>query len=475
MIADQTTGTMANDIPISDREREILRLVATGASNQQIAQQLTISINTVKVHLRNIFSKIGVVSRTEATVYAISNGLVAVDMEAVALSATMPELLEDEVTNEATDLGVEEEPASLVIPDEPVVRVPDPAPIPIPLPPSRRLPLFIGIAVGLALLIAVAVSVQIVSRPAAPTETPTQSSIAPATPDPNQRWFLRAPLPNSRDDAALTAYDQERKLYLIGGQVDGVPSAAVDRYDPESNLWVSLTDKPTAVSHAGAIVLRGRIYVPGGELAGGKVSDILEIYDPHERRWDHAAPLPAGRSRYALVAIEGQIYVIGGRDATQARSEIFIYNPESDIWSEGPPLPSPRQDAGAAVVSGRIFVVGGVGDGGVLRESIRLDPSLDGRSWDVMAPLPQPMISPGAVSVINTLLIFDAAAAAGWQYDQTADAWQPLDIPVSASLAPRCILLESSIYFLSGRSAAVSGKLSEYRVIYTTFVPGRAH
>src|SRR4028119_1695018 len=63
---------------LSERERQILYLVASGRSNQQIANELGISINTVKVHLRNIFGKIGAASRTEATMYAVRAGLIDV-------------------------------------------------------------------------------------------------------------------------------------------------------------------------------------------------------------------------------------------------------------------------------------------------------------------------------------------------------------------------------------------------------------
>ena len=63
---------------LSERELEILKLLATGLSNKEIAAQLFLSLNTVKVHLRNIFAKLGVQSRTEATLIAIQRGYVSV-------------------------------------------------------------------------------------------------------------------------------------------------------------------------------------------------------------------------------------------------------------------------------------------------------------------------------------------------------------------------------------------------------------
>ena len=60
---------------LSQREIEVLRLVAAGRSNQQIADQLVISLNTVRRHVSNVFDKTGVANRTEASVYARDRGL----------------------------------------------------------------------------------------------------------------------------------------------------------------------------------------------------------------------------------------------------------------------------------------------------------------------------------------------------------------------------------------------------------------
>lgn len=55
---------------VSDREIEVVRLVAQGATNREIASALTVTENTVKVHLRNIFHKLGVRNRAQLTGWA---------------------------------------------------------------------------------------------------------------------------------------------------------------------------------------------------------------------------------------------------------------------------------------------------------------------------------------------------------------------------------------------------------------------
>lgn len=60
---------------LSDRELEVLRLVASGLSNKRIADDLVISPHTVARHVQNIFAKLGVTSRTAAGAYAFENGL----------------------------------------------------------------------------------------------------------------------------------------------------------------------------------------------------------------------------------------------------------------------------------------------------------------------------------------------------------------------------------------------------------------
>ncbi|MCA1552923.1 MAG: response regulator transcription factor, partial [Chloroflexi bacterium] len=94
---------------LSERELQVLRLVATGATNSQIARELTISVNTVKVHLNNIFSKLGVQSRTEAALYAVRHGWVEL-LPPQSLRTAEPSTPAPTVEQPATTISVADVP-----------------------------------------------------------------------------------------------------------------------------------------------------------------------------------------------------------------------------------------------------------------------------------------------------------------------------------------------------------------------------
>ncbi len=65
--------------PLTDREVEVLRLVARGLSNQEIADKLVLSPATVRTHVGNILGKLGLGNRTQAALYALREGLITLD------------------------------------------------------------------------------------------------------------------------------------------------------------------------------------------------------------------------------------------------------------------------------------------------------------------------------------------------------------------------------------------------------------
>ncbi|MCB0112602.1 MAG: response regulator transcription factor, partial [Caldilineaceae bacterium] len=65
--------------PLTEREVEVLKLVAQGRSNQDIADELVISEATVRTHVSNILGKLHLASRTQAALYALKEGLASLD------------------------------------------------------------------------------------------------------------------------------------------------------------------------------------------------------------------------------------------------------------------------------------------------------------------------------------------------------------------------------------------------------------
>ena len=75
-VANRAVDSEKGEQALTERELFVLRLVASGASNSEIANSLSISVNTVKSHLKNILEKLQLENRTQAATYALKHGLV---------------------------------------------------------------------------------------------------------------------------------------------------------------------------------------------------------------------------------------------------------------------------------------------------------------------------------------------------------------------------------------------------------------
>lgn len=459
---------MTAELELSEREREILRLVATGASNKEIAQQLVISPNTVKVHLRNIFAKIGVVSRTEAALYAIRIGLVSAPQEMPAF----PVGEEPDAADVAAAQAALMAQAAQAAQDAPAAL------------PARRPAWMVPVLAALLLLVlgAAAFGVYSLTRPQPP------AAAASPTPASEARWESRAALPEARSGLAAAVFDGQ--IYTFGGEAPGGDvSGSAARYDPEANAWQPLASKPTPVTDIGAAQLGEKIYLPGGRLANGQLTPALEAYDPVDDAWESLSPLPKAISGYALAAFEGKLYLFGGWDGAQALNTVYIYTPDTDTWAEArSPMPTARAYAGAAVANGRIYVLGGWDGAKALDANEMYAPGRDRPGeeapWQAKKPLPSPRYRMGVTSTADLVylaggLSTEGAESTPWllEYGPWQDNWQPVsDTPGALGSRLALVPLESFIFVLGGeaRSGGQLAPLAQnqaYRAVYTIRLP----
>lgn len=459
---------------ISEREREVLQLVATGATNQQIADSLDISVNTVKVHLRNIFGKTGTTSRTEVTVFALRTGLVEgaarqIDTEIVAPVAP-EELAPAEVL-----------PIAPTLPPEPVAITEVTAPT-MALPtvqPVRRNRLAL-LAAAIALVLALFAAGFFVSRlVGSPAATPTAPTGIAALG--NDTWNTRAALPQGRAAFGLTSYESDGRqfLYALGGTVDGQPSNTALRYDLQNNTWDSLSAKPTAVTDVRAAVVGKLIYMPGGKLASGQPSTALEAYDQQADRWLTLAPMPAPRSGYALAAVEGKLYLFGGWDGSSARNEVFSFDPDTNQWATLKPMPTARAYADAVSFGQDVYVIGGENASGPLAVNERYTPANEGSGnpWTTRLPMPQAATRIAAsTTAAGDRQIFVFGTANGERshivYNITKDSWRSVPIPAAIGPDARAVAVDSQLYLVGGQEGAnASAQVFAYRPVYVVLLP----
>ncbi|MEJ2750144.1 MAG: LuxR C-terminal-related transcriptional regulator [Anaerolineae bacterium] len=439
--------------PLSDRELDVLREVANGASNKDVARILVISQNTVKVHLRNIYTKLGVSSRTEAVTAAIQQGWV-----------TLPGI---EGTSTSDD-EVEDAPGAAET-DEPETAV---------SPPKKRFPLT-RTELSLTLFTIVAViliglfSWQNLAAPDEATPEPFEETHIGET-----RWLRNRPMPQGKAGMAVVAVGLE--VYEIGGETAVGVTNAVAAYNTTEHVWIDKAAKPTAVSDATAAVLFGEIYVPGGRLADGSVTAVVEAYSPANNAWRPVAALPQPVTGGLTLSDGSFLYLFGGWNGAEYLDTAYVYDPGADTWRPLAPMSQPRAFAAGQLVTGQLYVVGGT-NGTELAVCQAYDPVAE--AWIDCPDMLAPRAGAGAATLLNKLYVLGGGmdetgdVTFSEVYDPVTQTWQVINTPMMSESTPWTNLgvanVETRIYALGGyRGGTLSADTLVYSpFVYQTFIP----
>jgi DNA-binding CsgD family transcriptional regulator len=434
---------------LSERELVVLERLADGSTNREIAQDLNISHNTVKVHLRNIFQKLGVSSRTEAITVAIQKGLLTVpaipeepdqkaevaEVEPVPLPAAEVEDLKSEPVDSATE-AVDASAA----------------------PSSNWRLLALGLLLIVVLLVGVIFGPRLTGNGNGNNGESPSESLEPgiAQPIADSDWLTAKPLPRERKSMALVAVGLD--LFQIGGEVGAGVVNLVDIFETGSGQWRSGAAKPTAVADASAAVLFGEIYVPGGRLADGQPTSVVEAYSPANNAWRPVTPLPRPSAGNLTFVDDGLLYVIGGWDGINYLADGYVFDPSSEEWQQIPPMDEGRAYAAGGVLSSGLYIVGGVNESGELGSCQFYVPIQE--EWSDCPPMQAPRSrAGGAVLGNDRLYVFGGGVENdvlyGEVFEAKSAAWQEFEMPMlkqdSSWHSLGATNVETRIYVLGGQ------------------------
>lgn len=441
---------MPEEIDLSEREIEIIRLVATGASNKEIATSLTISPNTVKVHLRNIFGKLGVLSRTEATMAAIKLGLV--EAPGKSNQSAIGDLVSSTKDNSSEEIK-EDRPS-----------------------PRRKQLALIVIGFVIVSVLGVLILNRLRSSKIQSNSELTQDQIQEIN---SSRWVKLSPMPEGESGMAFVRY--ENKYLFFGGENNAGISKKSWVYDPEQNIWAEGIGMPKPLSEIQAAILGGKIYLPGGKSSENLYSKDLLIFDPRDHSWDLGPELPTKVSGYSLVAYEGQLFLFGGFDGEKFLDSIYLFKPGASNWELFGKMEQPIAFSTAIVLGGQIHLLGGQNDTGTVGDHKIFFPqrAQDGdNAWTEAASLPEARYG------MNSALLADMIYIVGGmsdkkqvlpmiQYFPPKDEWVEIsDSPIEIGYLPALIPYETKLFVIGGKNTSgFSTEAFSYQAIYTILVP----
>jgi len=455
---------------LSARELDVLGCIVNGASNKDAAAELHISQNTVKVHLRNIYTKLGASSRTEAVTIAVQQGIATIPGTETPATTEVAETQDKEETATSTNSKQAAPPPS----SEPI-----PSEEPISETKSSRNWLLIGIIAILGLILLIT-AVYFGYQTFNPTKTLSPTTQSP-TPEPfieeaigQTQWYESRPLTTPLTDMAVASVGID--IYHIGGETDAGTTNLVNRFDTSSRTWHEMTEKPTAVSAVSAAVLFGEIYVPGGSTEDGEPTNIVESYSPVNNAWRPIANLPKPISNGLALSDGSYLYMIGGWDGSKYLDDAYLYDANNDSWRPLPSLPTPLASAAGGVISGELYILGGTdSDQSALDSCFVFNGDED--TWHECPAMLSPRKDAGAAIVLNKIYVLGGDEPTGTElpfsefFDPSSQTWQVVNTPMQEDAASWANLgvtnVETKIFALGGR---MGDSLSDGNYIYSPFV-----
>lgn len=449
---------------LSDRELDVVRCLWSGATNKEIAAELSISENTVKVHLRNIYTKLGVSSRTEATTAALQQGYI--DVPGVEVDAADQP---NQVTPSSNGAAASDEPE-----DDPASDA-ETAVAPARQRRNWRTPALIGLLL-VSLVAIVLLGVQVMNQNAGRAAAPAAPFEEVALGD--TQWFVSRPLPTGRANMAVATVGLD--VYQLGGETAAGVDGAVNVFDSTEHLWRSAATKPTAVADVTAAELYGEIYVPGGRLPDGEPTSTVEAYSPLQNAWRPIAALPRPLMGGLALSDGAFLYVFGGWNGEQALDTAYVYDPGANSWRPLPPMPQARTYAAGGLLTNRLYVVGGSDGEEALASCHLFDPLTE--SWSECPEMLQPRTAAGATVLLNKLYVIGGMNGAGGisyseVYDPTSETWQVVNTPVFEEVdqwpSVGVTHVETRIYALGGMNGDefLEENLVYAPLVYQTFIP----
>lgn len=389
--------------PLSERELEIVALVAEGLTNREIAERLYISPNTIKVHLRNIFTKTEVSSRTELTTKAIQENWIGIP---------------------GVDQTGEETPSENGIPAESPEEAPEPW-------SWQR---WLSFTTAFVFILTVLLLPQIGAQPRAQGADDifgANPSVYSTLPTETTGKWQELPPQNTRRAGSAVVFLQQLLYVIGGGNADGSLDQ-VTIYDLVKQEWRSGPPLPSVRAQIQAANIEGTLYVPGGSTSDRHPVDSLYALPPGADEWQTLTPLPQSLDAYALTAWDGKLYLFGGYDGAVYGTASYAYDPETATWKTLAAPSTPRGFGGAATLDGKLYYVGGYDGQRELNTCEVYDPVDD--SWGACAPLLQPRGGLGLAAVGAKLY----AVGGGWdtnlsfneQYSPRRDTWAILETPI---------------------------------------------